>query len=120
RSTASPTVAPYLVFYPLPNGAVSGLTGIFTFAGQQVTPEDFFTTRIDHKLTDRGSLHGSYMFDNGKFTQPDSLNDLFLLSHTRRQAARADHTKPSNPPFITSFRFGVRRLFASIRGPAPV
>ena len=119
RSSAGPTVAPYLVFYPLPNGAVSGLTGVFTFAGQQVTPEDFFTTRIDHKLTDRDSLHGSYMFDNGKFTQPDSLNDLFLLSHTRRQAATAEHTHTFNSTFINSFRFGLSRVFASINRTAP-
>lgn len=118
RASASSAVTPYLALYPLPNGAVSGNTGVFTFAGQQNTPEDFFTTRIDHKLTDKDSLHGSYMFDNGTFTQPDSLNDLFLRSHTRRQAGSAEHTHSFRPSLINTLRFGVSRVFASINGTA--
>src|SRR5438034_6367904 len=37
-------------FYLLPNGALLGAgdTGIFTFSGQQVTPENYFTTKVNH------------------------------------------------------------------------
>src|SRR5215510_5066507 len=45
-----PAVARYLeAFYPLPNRALlgNGDTGIFSFAGQQVTTENYFTTKLD-------------------------------------------------------------------------
>jgi len=117
-AAASPSVQPYLAFYPLPNGPVSGLSGQYSFAGTQVTPEDFFTIRPDHKLTEKDSLHGSYMFDNGTFTQPDSLNDIFLRSHTRRQSGTGELTHTFSPTFINTARFGVSRIQADINGSA--
>ncbi|HEX4662769.1 MAG TPA: carboxypeptidase regulatory-like domain-containing protein [Terriglobales bacterium] len=117
-ATASPAIQPYLVLYPQPNGPVNGLTGQYKFAGQQVTPEDFFTVRADHKVSDKDALHGSYMFDNGTFTQPDSLNDIFLKSHTRRQSGSAETTHTFTPTFINTVRFGVSRVAADINGSA--
>src|SRR5690348_4211537 len=51
-----PAVARFLAaFYPLPNGPLlaGGDTGIFSFAGQQVTNEDYFTVRLDGKFSKR-------------------------------------------------------------------
>src|SRR5215472_11358869 len=62
--TVDPFVKPYLAFYPLPNGAVSGDTGIYRFSGSAITTENYFTTRVDHHFSDKDSLAGSYMFDN--------------------------------------------------------
>ena len=76
--TPDPNVTRFLnAFYPLPNGPLlgSGDTGIFTFAGQQVTPENYFTTKVDHKLSDSDVLAGTYMFDSGIVRRPDELNN---------------------------------------------
>ena len=113
---ASPAIKPYLAFYPQAQTGISGLSGQYQLVGTQVTPEDFFTIRADHHATVKDSLHGSYMFDNGKFTQPDSLNDIFLLSHTRRQAGSGEATHTFSPSFINSVRFGVSRIAADING----
>src|ERR1700680_4058241 len=45
-------------FYPLPNGPLLGVgdTGIFTFAAQEVTTENYFTIRVDHKFSDRANM----------------------------------------------------------------
>src|SRR5207245_7478665 len=48
--TVDPNVLSFLnAFYPLPNGSflASGDTGIFTFSGQHVTPENYSTTKLD-------------------------------------------------------------------------
>src|SRR5437868_448351 len=119
RATASAAIQPYLVFYPLPNGPVNGLTGQYSLVGQQITPEDFFTVRADHRVSDKDSLHGSYMFDNGTFTQPDSLNDIFLRSHTRRQSGSGETTHTFTPSFINTVRLGVSRVAADINSSAP-
>jgi len=50
--TVDPSVEKYLAFYPIPNGGTlpPGDTAIFTFAGQQIISENFFTIRLDHKF----------------------------------------------------------------------
>jgi carboxypeptidase family protein/TonB-dependent receptor-like protein len=50
-ASASAPIKPYLVFYPLPNGPVKGLSGQYKFVGQEITPEDFFTVRGDHRIS---------------------------------------------------------------------
>ena len=117
-AAASASIKPYLVFYPQPNGPVNGLSGQYSFAGQQITPEDFFTVRADHKVSEKDALHGSYMFDNGTFTQPDSLNDIFLRSHTRRQAGSVETTHTFSSTFINTIRGGISRISADINGSA--
>jgi len=54
-----PAISRYLqAFYPLPNGPLlgNGDTGIFSFAGQQITTENYFTTKLDHKFSERDSI----------------------------------------------------------------
>src|SRR5207237_9673233 len=51
-------------FFPLPNGSLLGMgdTGIYTFSGQQVTPENYFTTRMDNNFLTRDEVLGIYLF----------------------------------------------------------
>src|SRR6267142_5999412 len=74
KVAVNPQITRFLdAFYPLPNGALlcpfsscvagTGDTGIFTFAGQQVTPENYFTTKVDHRFSERDLFYGTYMFD---------------------------------------------------------
>src|SRR5437870_4351080 len=86
--TVDPTVLSFVnAFYPLPNGSFLGAgdTGIFTFSGQQVTPENYFTTKVDHKLSELDAVSGTYMFDTGTVRQPDALNDKRSGYDSRRQ-----------------------------------
>jgi hypothetical protein len=75
-------------FFPLPNGAPvgNGDTGIFTFAAQEITSENYFTVRLDHKFSDRDSLYGTYMRDNSKTVQPGTFGELFSDIFSGRQA----------------------------------
>src|SRR6266568_2366885 len=55
----------------LSTGSVTVDTGIFSFAGQQVTIENYFTAKLDQKLSDRDALSGTFMRDNSNVVQPD-------------------------------------------------
>jgi hypothetical protein len=102
-------------FFPLPNGSLlgSGDTGIYTFSGQQVTPENYFTTRIDHKLSGRDALSGTYMFDGGTVRQPDELNNKLTGYDSRRQFFTASEAHTFSPRVLNSFRFGIYRVVAT-------
>jgi len=113
--TVDPTVLSFVkAFYPLPNGALlgGGDTGIFTFSGQQVTPENYFTIKVDHKLRAQDALSGTYMFDSGTVRQPDELNDKRTGYDSRRQMFTANEIHTFNPQFLSSLRFGINRVVA--------
>jgi len=114
-----PQVARYLAaFYPLPNGPLLGAgdTGIFTFAGQQVTTENYFTTRIDRKFSEKDSVYGTYMHDNSKFIQPDSFDNLLSNVVSRRQVVTLHEAHTFSPNFLNVARLGFNRAVAVTGG----
>jgi len=119
-----PEAARFLkAFYPLPNGALlcpfsscaagTGDTGIFTFAGQTVTPENYFTTKIDHIFSAQDALAGTYLFDSGTVRQPDELNNKRTGYDSRRQFFALNETHTFSPRLVNSFRFGINRVVAT-------
>jgi hypothetical protein len=103
--TVDPNAAAYLTFYPVPQSS-SGDLGTFTFAGQQIVNENFFTTRVDHRFSDKDSLFGSYMFDRTPYSAPDGLNNVEFDTLTSRQFASVEETHIFTPRFANSFRIG--------------
>src|SRR5712672_4070594 len=99
-------------FYPLPNGPLlgSGDTGIFTFAGQQVTPENYFTTKVDHKLSAADAVSGTYMFDGGTVRHPDDFNNKRTGYDSRRQVVTLHETHTFTPQLVNSLHFGINRV----------
>ncbi|HYR43403.1 MAG TPA: TonB-dependent receptor, partial [Terriglobia bacterium] len=104
----------YLDFYPLPNGGLLGKgdTGIFTFAGQQVTNEDFVTGRLDHRFSERDTLFAAYHFDNARFTAPDNLDTELIGSATRNQTGAVELNHIFDATMLNTLRFGVNRAAA--------
>jgi hypothetical protein len=125
-----PLVAPYLNFYPKPNGTVlcpfldannnplcpagSGDTAIYSFSGSQVVTENYFTTRIDHRFSDKDNLAGSYLYDNSPSSQNDEFNNKLIFTKTRRQlvSLEENHVFRSSSS-MNSFRLGYHREYAA-------
>jgi hypothetical protein len=114
--TVDPSVLRALnAFYPLPDRGTlgSGDTGIFAFAGQQVTPENYFTTRLDDNLTSRDALSGVYLFDAGSVTEPDEFNGKKTGYNSRHQFLMLSETHSFNPILLNTFRYGINRVVAN-------
>ncbi len=109
--TVSPLVTPFFGFYPLPNGGLVGKgdTGIFSFPSNQITAENFFTTRIDRQFSANDSLSGTYMYDNSNFSQPDSLDTTLVDSRVGREALILQESHTFSPSFVNVVRFGYSR-----------
>jgi hypothetical protein len=105
------TVQKFLGLYPLANGPISpsGDTGEFAFAGQQVVSENFFTIRVDHKISVNDTLSASYMYDDTGFTFPDNFDDLRKGHHTNRQLAALEETHIFTPTLVNTARVGLNR-----------
>src|ERR1700730_9834606 len=105
-------------FYPLPNGPLlgNGDTGIFTFAAQDVTGENYFTARVDHKFSETDSFSGTYMRDNSKTLQPGTFGELVTDVVSRRQVVALHEQHIFNPAFLNVGRFGFTRAVGIVGG----
>jgi outer membrane receptor protein involved in Fe transport len=123
-----PQAARYLAFWPMPNGGLicpfascapgTGDTGIYTTAIPTATSEDFFTTRIDHKIGDRDNLFGTYVFDKASVLAPDPL-DLWVDSNlSKRQMVSVEENHIFTPTYANTVRFGYSRVVATVNTPA--
>jgi len=61
----------------------NGDTGIFSFAGQQITNENYFTVRVDRKISDKDALTATYMRDNSKNCLARRLSTSCFQYHFR-------------------------------------
>ena len=110
--SVDPKVARFLTaFFPLPNGPVLGTgdTGIFTFADQQVTNENYFTIRADRKFSEKDSLSGTYMRDNSKTVQPGTFDELLANVVSSRQVVTLHEQHIFTPTLLNAARFGFTR-----------
>jgi hypothetical protein len=107
------SVQKYLPLWPLPNGGIqpgtNGDIAIFTFAAQEVVNENFFTTRVDNKVSDKDSLAATYLGDSTPYSSPDSLNAVLNSSKTNRQIATLEETHIFSPSLVNSARIGYSR-----------
>jgi hypothetical protein len=104
-------VLPFLGLWALPNQGVvgNGDTGLFQFNGGHVTSENFATGRVDHRISDKDSLFGSYQFDSATASQPDPANEVLVGNKTGRTYLAIEETHIFNPQLINSARFGLNR-----------
>jgi hypothetical protein len=98
-------------FFPLPNGAPigNGDTGIYSFAAQEITPENYFTIRFDHKFSDSDSVYATYIRDNSKTIQPGTFGELSSDLVSGRQAATLHEQHIFSPNVLNTAQIGFNR-----------
>ena len=110
--TVDPAVAPYLQFYPLPNGAINGDTGTFLFNDPQTTHENYFTLRGDHAISDKDTLTATYFWDNGTLVSPDPFNVRVTGNIAKRQLATIGESHIFSAALLNSVHFGYSRVIS--------
>lgn len=103
--TVDPLIQQYLALYPIP-AACGGDVCQFNFNGQQIVNENFLTTRMDHKLSDKDSVSGTYLYDRTPYSSPDSFGNVGLATLTSRQILAIEETHGFSATFVNAIRFG--------------
>jgi hypothetical protein len=121
RALAVPAVAPYLKLWPeAPSGTPvdsNGITQTFNVALPSISNENYFTGRVDQKISEKDNLAASYFWDSGPQSQPDPLKNAIHQVFSRRQMASAEETHIFNPQLVNTFRAGLSRVRGDINGP---
>src|SRR5437899_2192544 len=82
-----PNAAKYVALYPHPNGPVNSSNpnvATFVFAPIRRVTENFVTTRLDHRFSDKDSLFVTYNYDDSPFNTPDGFDTMSFLSAVLR------------------------------------
>jgi hypothetical protein len=112
-------VVPYLGFWPNPTGAPigNGDFAFFTSSGSQQYAENYVTTRVDHKISDKDSLDGFYFFDRSPQTTPDYYLDSTSETFSQRQMVGLEETHVFSPTLVNAARFGYNRVIGKVLAP---
>jgi outer membrane receptor protein involved in Fe transport len=109
--TVDPLVAKYLGVEPVstqpPFG--DGNVALAPFAGQDVVGENYFTVRVDQKISDQDNLFGTYNYDQSLEDTPDLLNETLLHNLAKRQFIVLEESHIFGPGFVNSVRIGFNR-----------
>jgi hypothetical protein len=100
---------PYLQIFPLPNGSVSGDTGIYSFVSAAATSVDFFTGALDHTFSDRDSAHASFLVANSRTTSADATDFTITGQISQSRIASIEETHVFRSNLINIFRAGMNR-----------
>jgi hypothetical protein len=121
RALAVPAVAPYLKLWPeAPAGTLvdsNGVTQTFNVAIPSISNENYFTGRVDQKISEKDNLAASYFWDSGPQSQSDPLKNAIHQVFSRRQMASAEETHIFSPALVNTFRAGVSRVRGDINDP---
>jgi hypothetical protein len=118
--TVDAQAAKYLPFWHVPNLQATCInppdnicdTGTYSFTAQQIANENFFTTRVDHSISTKDSLVGTYVFDDAPYTVPDGLNITLQGYHVRRQTVVLAETHIFSSSLLNAFHLGFNRVSA--------
>ena len=110
-----PQIARALALYPLPNGPLlgNGDTGQYYAVRNKESRGDYALGRIDHKVSTKGSLNGTVLFDDADVEQPDALMAKQLADRSRRTLVASEYSHTFGPAVVTVTRGGLSRSSAS-------
>ena len=120
RALAVPAVRPYLALWPTaPAGVADPASGIQTFGVSlpNSAHENYFTFRVDHKLSEKDNLAVSYYHDSGPQQQTDPLGNVVHQVFSSRQMGSAQDTRIFSSSVVNTFRLGFNRTVGDINKP---
>ncbi|OFW43571.1 MAG: hypothetical protein A3J28_00520 [Acidobacteria bacterium RIFCSPLOWO2_12_FULL_60_22] len=112
RQAAVPAVRPFLAAFPLPNGRSFGDgTAEAIFSPSQLSSEDFYLGRIDHRMSDKDSLFARYNFSK---SQTHAVSEIIYWGPGQNQATSNMHVLTleetrSYSTTVNTIRFGFTR-----------
>jgi len=119
RAMAVPAIVPYLALWPMAPAGAPDVNGIQSFNVNipTIANENYYILRVDHKISDRDSLDGSYFHDSGPQSQGDPLGNTVHEVFSRRQMFGLEETHIFNPELLNTARFGFSRVQGFINTP---
>jgi hypothetical protein len=117
------TLVPFIAFYPLPNAPVepsptgttaggTSDTGTFLYADPFTTAENYFITRIDHRISRNDQLAGTFFIDRGNYTAPDGFDEKVTGNILNRAMVSLSESHIISANLVNTVHAGYSRVFS--------
>lgn len=107
----NPSVAPYLQFFPVPNGPVTGDTGSWSYPSKALATENLYTGRVDYTLSQNDSIHGTALQDSSIDSQPDGYDFVLEGLQPLRRLFTVSESHTFSPNVVNFARVGYAYTF---------
>ena len=105
------SILKYLRLEPAPTQKPfgDGNRALAPFAGQDVVGENYFTVRLDQKISEKDNLFGTYNFDKSLESMPDLLGETENHNIAKRQFIVLEESHIFGPGLVNTARVGFNR-----------
>ena len=112
-------IQPYLALWPVAPASAPDKGGIQTIDVnvKTIANENYFITRLDHKISSADALAGSYFIDSGPQSQADPLGNTVHQVFSRRQMGSFGETHVFGSAAVNTLRLGLNRALCKINNP---
>jgi len=109
--SVDPAIAQIFPLLPLPNGALLGAgdTGQYLTARDTPSRGRYVLGKMDHKVSNAGSLSGTYYFDDAKSDSPDGFLVKRTADTSRKQMVSLAYTHIFSPSVLSVSGVGFSR-----------
>ncbi|HYL39177.1 MAG TPA: TonB-dependent receptor [Bryobacteraceae bacterium] len=114
--TVSPTIAPILVLFPLPNLPKNQYSHGFN----EPNSESYGQVRLDHTFSTKDSLFGRYTIDNDEQTAPLAYPGYKIIEFSQNQYITAAENHIFSPALLNTLRFSYMQTLLSTDSPTGI
>jgi len=111
KTAINALVAPYLQFFPTPNGTIAGDTGSWSFSSKSVAKENLYTGRADYTISKTDAIHGTVLQDSSLDTQPDGYDFVVEGLQPLRRLFTVSEAHTFSPNVVNFVRAGYNYNF---------
>ena len=111
RTDIDPAVRPYLELYPLPNGAETGQSGIYSAEIVEPTRENYFVGKIDHILSSTQSASVRYSWDKASVVIPQQIPLFSVDTNTKAQFFVGEHKWVITPHLLNTVKVAWNKAY---------
>ncbi|MEO5898483.1 MAG: carboxypeptidase regulatory-like domain-containing protein [Vicinamibacterales bacterium] len=111
RADISPVVRPFMALYPVPNGDVSGASGLYSEAVTEPSREDYLVLKLDHTFSEKNTASVRYTFDDASVREYLEIPTFANNHANRNQYLSIEWKRLFGGSMVNDFRTAFNRTF---------
>jgi hypothetical protein len=111
RTDIHPAIAPFLRFFPEPNGAESGASGVYSTSVVEPTRENYAIGKVDYLLSSSQTISARYSWDKASVVVPQRIPLFSVDTNTKAQFLVGEHKWIITPSLLNVVKVAWNRAY---------
>jgi len=111
RADIHPAVRPFLDLYPLPNGAETGASGLYSVEIVEPTRENYLIGKMDHVISQNHSVSARYSWDKASVVVPQAIPLFSVDTNTKAQFLVGEHKWIVTPNLLNTVKVAWNKAY---------